>query len=173
VNAVLMKNVLVIANKMIELYIFLGALFLISLIASREKTKKSILIGFKRLAKMTLPLLLMLIFVSLILTFTPDSIILKYLSSGNEILNFSFALIIGSIIIIPGIAAFPLSKHLLDMGVSYGVISAFTTTLMLVGIITFHIEKKFLGTKLALLRNLFALIICIIIAIITGVVLSK
>jgi hypothetical protein len=44
---------------------------------------------------------------------------------------------------------------------------------MNVGIVTFPIEKKFLGFSVALIRNLIALIICIIAIIIVKIVFGE
>jgi uncharacterized membrane protein YraQ (UPF0718 family) len=48
------------------------------------------------------------------------------------------------------------------------VLSAFTTSLMMVGIVTFPIERSYFGTKVTLIRNFMSLLIAILIAIITG-----
>ena len=65
----------------------------------------------------------------------------------------------------PGFVAFPLAGILQNNGVPYMVISAFTTTLMMVGIVTFPLEKAFFGTKVALLRNILGFMIALIVAI--------
>ena len=74
---------------------------------------------------------------------------------------------------LPGFIAFPLSGILKDNHVTYMVISAFTTTLMMVGILTFPIEKEYFGVKVALLRNGISFIIAIVIAIVTGIVFGE
>ena len=53
------------------------------------------------------------------------------------------------------------------------VISAFTTTLMMVGIITYPIEKQYFGIKVTIIRNLLSLIIALIIAFITGILFME
>lgn len=69
----------------------------------------------------------------------------------------------------PGFIAFPLSGILKQNNVPYMVISGFTTTLMMVGILTFPMEKKYFGTKIAVLRNIVSFFIAIIVAIATGI----
>ncbi|MDP8268828.1 MAG: hypothetical protein P9L97_08890, partial [Candidatus Tenebribacter davisii] len=83
------------------------------------------------------------------------------------------ASLIGSITIMPGFIAFPLAGILREQGIPYMVISAFTTTLMLVGIITFPIEKEFLGVKITIIRNVICFIIAIIVALFMGVAFGE
>ena len=65
--------------------------------------------------------------------------------------------------------AFPLCGILLSKGVTYTVLSAFTTTLMMVGFVTFPIEKKYFGVRVGIIRNVASLLIAIIVAIMTGI----
>ncbi len=57
----------------------------------------------------------------------------------------------------------------LKKGVIYMVLSAFTTTLMMVGIITYPIEKAYFGTKVTIIRNIISLFIALIVAVMTGI----
>jgi hypothetical protein len=68
----------------------------------------------------------------------------------------------------PGFIAFPLCGMLLEKGVSYMVLSGFSTTLMMVGVLTFPVERAYLGTKVAVLRNLIYLMIAVVVTLITG-----
>lgn len=160
-------------NNMIYLYILTGIALFISFLFDKNKSIESIKIGLKILYGMILPLMIMLVFVSLILALIPDTLIMQYLSNENMLLSYINAFIIGSLIIMPGVVVFPLSSHFLEKGVSFGVLSAFTTTLMLVGILTYAIEKKYLGARIAIIRNIFALIISVIVASLTGLILGS
>ncbi|MBP7902537.1 MAG: hypothetical protein KA015_06955, partial [Spirochaetes bacterium] len=64
----------------------------------------------------------------------------------------------GSIALIPGFVAYPMAGVLVKNGVSYPVISVFITTLMMVGILTLPIEKKFFGWKVSITRNILSFI---------------
>ena len=68
----------------------------------------------------------------------------------------------------PGFIAFPLCGMLLEKGVPYMILSGFSTTLMMVGVLTFPVERAYLGTKVAVLRNLIYLVIAVVVTIITG-----
>ena len=65
---------------------------------------------------------------------------------------------VGSVALIPGLVAYPMSGMLVSSGVSYPVIAVFITTLMMVGIVTLPLERKFFGTKIALARNALSLV---------------
>jgi uncharacterized membrane protein YraQ (UPF0718 family) len=110
----------------------------------------------------------MIIFVSIALFFVPQDVIVKYLSSDSKWLSLFFASFFGSISVMPGFIAFPLSGILLKNGVSYMAVSAFTTTLMMVGVITFPVEKAYIGTKAAVLRNIISLFLAIVTALTTA-----
>ena len=87
----------------------------------------------------------------------------------KKYLGVLIASLIGSITMMPGFIAFPLGGILKQNGVLFMIISAFTTSLMMVGILTFPIEKKYFGTKVAILRNTVSFLIAIIVSIFTGI----
>ena len=153
---------------MIYLYIFTGLAVAISLVASRGKTFNAIKIAIRRFVNILPAFLIMLILVSIVLFFIPDEVILNYLGSDNKFIGVLFATFIGSITLMPGFIAFPLCGILLTKGVLYMVLSAFTTTLMMVGVLTYPIEKQFFGAKVTIIRNTISLLIALVVAVITG-----
>ncbi len=110
----------------------------------------------------------MLIFVSIILFFIPDKIISNYLGSNGKFVGVILASFFGSITIMPGFIAYPLCGILLKKGVSYMVLSAFTTTLMMVGVLTYPIEKEYFGAKVTIIRNVMSFFIALVVALVTG-----
>jgi len=115
----------------------------------------------------------MLILISIIFYLIPEETILKYLANESQSLSVLMATLLGSVSILPGFIAYPLSGILLKKGVSHMVLSAFTTTLMMVGIVTFPVEKAYLGTKVAILRNAIALLIALLTAVVTGLIYGE
>ena len=53
-------------------------------------------------------------------------------------------------------------------GVGYMILSAFTTTLMMVGILTYPIEKEYFGVKVSIIRNTISFFITFIVALSIG-----
>jgi len=154
---------------MYYLYIITGLAVAISLISSREKTLKAIKIAARRFVNILPAFLIMLIFVSIVLFLVPDKVIANYLGADNKFIGVLIASFIGSITLMPGFVAFLLCGILLRKAVPYMVLSAFTTTLMMVGVLTYPIEKQYFGIKVTILRNVISLFIALIVAVITGI----
>ena len=154
---------------MYYLYIITGLAVVISFIASRNKTLKAVKIAAKRFITILPAFLVMLILVSIVLFLVPDKVISSYLGSNNKFLSVLLASFLGSITLMPGFIVFPLCGILLKKGVLYMVLSAFTTTLMMVGILTYPIEKEYFGIKVTIIRNVISLFIALIVAVITGI----
>ncbi len=150
------------------LYIITGSVFLISFFANPGKAFMALKIAGKRFINILPAFLLMLILISFALTFFSDKIILKYLNHNNIYAIMRIASVIGSITILPGFIAFPLCRILLKKGVYYMVLSAFSTTLMMVGFLTFPVEKKYFSIKITVIRNVISFIIALLTALITG-----
>ena len=150
-------------------YTITGLILIISLIANREKTLKAVKIAITKFIKIFPAFLTMLIFVSFILFIFPDEVILNYLGHSSKSISVLMASLFGSITIMPGFIAFPLSGILLNKGVPYMVLSAFTTTLMMVGILTYPIEKEYFGVKVTIIRNIVSFFIALAVAIMTGI----
>ncbi len=153
---------------MYYLYSATGLTLLISFVVNRAKTLKAVKIAFKQLATIFPAFLTMLILVSIVLFFVPDKIISNYLGNNNKLIGVVLASLFGSITLMPGFIAFPLSGILLKKGVSYMVLSSFTTTLMMVGILTYPVEKKYFGAKVTIIRNVVSLLISLIVALSVG-----
>jgi len=146
-----------------------GILLLLSFFVDKEKTKKALFIAYKRFIIISPSFLIMLIFVSIILYLFPQEKIIMYLDSGYHLVNVILAAAVGSISVMPGFVVFPLAGILKSSGISYMIIASFTTTLMMVGTVTFPIEVTYFGKKVALIRNIVSFMIAIIVSIIIGI----
>lgn len=158
---------------MIALAILTAVLFLASLIKSRQKTLRALKCAGKKALKFVLPLSSVIILVALALTFLPRETLSRLLSSENLMEGTAAAAFFGSITMMPGFIAFPLGGLLHENGVPFMIIAAFTSTLMMVGLLTFPIEKEAFGFKTALTRNLVSLLIALIVALVTGLVFGE
>jgi len=151
------------------LYIIAAIALLVSFTASREKTLKAVKIAARRFVYILPAFLVMLILVSIVLFLVPEEVISNYLGSSNKFIGVLLASFFGSITLIPGFIAYPLCGILLNKGVAYTVLAAFTTTLMMVGVVTYPIEKKYFGVKVTIIRNAISLFIALIVAVIIGI----
>lgn len=79
--------------------------------------------------------------------------------------------VLGSILHIPSIIAFPLAGKLLTGGASATVIATFITTLTMIGVVTFPLEARELGRRFALLRTGIGWIAAVVIGLLIGYIL--
>jgi len=153
---------------MYYLCIVTGLSILISAILDRKKTVMALKIAWKKFAKILPVFLTMLILVSIILFLIPDTMISHYLGNDSKFIGIVCASTFGSLTLMPGFVAYPLCGILLKKGVSYMVLAAFTTTLMMVGILTYPVEKEYFGVKVTVIRNVVSFFIALIIALVIG-----
>ena len=153
---------------MTVIYISCAVLYIISLIASPKKTWKAAKSGIKMLLKILPQFIVIILVMTFVLYIFPPEKIVDLLSRSGDWVNMFVASIIGSIVVIPGFIAFPLAGILKDIGVGFAVLASFTTTLMLVGVLTYPLEKQYYGAKLAVVRNVSSYVIAIVVSIVVG-----
>jgi len=144
-----------------------------SLIADRAKTIKALRVAWKKFSNILPAFLQMLLLVSILLYLVPDEVIIRHMGGKASLGGLFLGLFFGSITMMPGFIAFPLGGILLSRGVSYMVLAAFTTSLMVVGVVTFPIEREYLGTRVALIRNLVAVLISAAVALAMGIAFGE
>ncbi len=155
------------------LYITTIFVLSVSFIADKKRTFKAVKMAVKRLSKIAPAFLGLITLISIVLYLVPEEVISRYLGNDNRIIGLFLASIIGSITLLPGPIAYPLGAILLKEGVTYMVISGFTTTLMMVGVLTFPIEKAYFGIKVTLIRNILSFLTAIGVALITGIIFGE
>ena len=155
----------------ITIYSLLAVCLVASLIKSKEKTKKAFKIAGKALLKTAPSLLTVLGIVGLTLGILTPETISRLVGAEAGFTATILAAVIGAVTLIPSLVAFPLAGSLLRSGATVMTISAFITTLVMVGIMTAPMEIKSLGKKFTLLRNGLGFIAALIIAGIMGVLL--
>jgi uncharacterized membrane protein YraQ (UPF0718 family) len=138
---------------MLPLYLATASLLLLSLAFSRQKTVKALKTGTMMFINLLPPLLSILMLVAIALTLLGPQTIRAWLGENSGPLAYLVAALTGAIALIPGFVAYPMAGMLVNNGVAYPVIAVFMTTLMMVGIVTLPLEKRFFGLKLALARN--------------------
>ncbi|SDL29845.1 hypothetical protein [Halarsenatibacter silvermanii] len=149
------------------LYLIMAALLFISFLFDREKTWKSIKRGKNKLVKILPGYLKLLVLLSLVLFFSED-LIVQYLGTENVLLGSFIGLILGSITMMPGFIAYPLAGILLSQGVSFMVIASFIIPLKMVGVLTYPLEKEYMGIKATVYRNTASLVIAAILTLLIG-----
>ena len=154
------------------LYGAAGGLLLLSFLKDKQKTKVALKKAWKSFENILPQILAVLSLIGLTFALINLETITELFGSQSGIWGFVIAGVIGSITLIPGFIAFPLAATLLAAGAGYGQITMFITTLMMVGVITLPVEKKYFGTKTAVLRNSFSLGYAVVVSFVIGVILS-
>lgn len=155
------------------LYIAAGLALVVSLVVSREKTLRAVRIAIRRFTNILPAFVVMLVLVSIALFLASDEFIIRYLGGDSVYLAMLSASAVGSVMLVPGFIAFPLAGILLSKGVPYMVLSALTTTLMMVGVLTFPVEREYFGTRVTVVRNAASFLIALAVAVVTGIIFGE
>ena len=102
------------------------------------------------------PLVTVILLVALVLTALPPSVLSRLVGAQGGVPGVLLASMAGSVTLIPGFAAFPMAKMLLDNGAGIVQVGVLVSTLMMVGVVTLPMERSVLGWKAAVARNAFA-----------------
>lgn len=136
------------------------------------KTKTALKKSWKAFENILPSVLSILILIGFILTFLDTETISKLLGRESGITGMCIAAVIGSITLIPGFVALPLSASLITSGAGYAQIALFISTLMMVGVATLPLEAKYFGRHAAIKRNLLSLTVAVITSFIIGVIMK-
>lgn len=147
------------------------ALSALALKRDPKKTFAAMKRSRKMMGAMLGEIVAILFLLGLVLTFLPPPLIQSVLGSARPLLATVVSAVVGSITLIPAFVAFPLVGSLVDAGASMIPGAAFLTTLTMVGVVTFPLEKKEFGLRFALVRNALSFIFAIGIALAMGVIL--
>lgn len=148
-----------------------GAAFIASLVKDKQKTFNSMKMAKGMMKNMVGQIIGILLLIGLILTFIPPEVIKSALGESNTFISTIVSALAGSITLIPAFVAFPLVGSLVDAGASIIPAVAFLTTLTMVGLVTFPLEKREFGLKFATIRNIFSFVFAIMIALAMGVIM--
>ena len=153
---------------MAVIYTITVLLLAVSVFADTRKTGRALRVALRRFLNVAPAFFCMLIAVAAVLYLVPDRAMVRVLARENKWIAVVSALGAGSVSIMPGFIAFPLCGILLERGALYMVLSAFSTTLMMVGVVTFPVETAFLGLRLTVWRNIVSFLVSIAVALATG-----
>lgn len=146
-------------------------LTMISFIKDKKKTIASMKKSKGMMKNMLGQIVAIIFIIGLVLTLIPPDSIKNVLGSSKTFLSTIISAAVGSITLIPAFVAFPLVGSLVKVGASIIPAVAFLTTLTMVGVVTFPLEKKEFGLKFTLARNMLSFVFAIVIALGMGVIL--
>ena len=137
----------------------------------KSKIKQSVIKSARALWKSTPVILGTILLVSLISSIIPKSFYISVFSKNN-ILNSFIGSIIGSISTGNPITSYIFGGEMLNQGVGLIAVTTFLVSWVTVGLIQLPAESLILGKKFAIIRNISAFILAIIVAIITVSILG-
>ncbi len=143
-------------------------LTLLSYFKDKKKTKMSLKKAWKSFENILPQMLGMISTIGIIIAFLSPESISKVIGGSSGWLGVIVGAVLGSVTLIPAFVAFPMAAILLENGAGYMQLSAFISTLTMVGLITLPMEIKFFGRKFAFLRNLLAFILAFVVAFVIG-----
>ncbi len=152
-------------------WIITGIWFIGSMVKDKKRTLDSIKMSSGMMKNMIGEIIGILFLIGLILTFIPPDTIKRYMGQSNTIISTIVSAFVGSVTLIPAFVAFPLVGSLVNAGANIVPVVAFLTTLTMVGIVTFPLEKREFGLRFTVVRNSLSFIFAIIIALLMGVIM--
>ena len=143
----------------------------ISLVKNKDKTMRALKMALGMGRGMVGSIISIIFGIGLILTILPPNEIAYYVSKQSTLLSTIVAASFGTITLIPAFIAYPLVGTLISAGISVIPAVAFLTTLTMVGVVTFPLEKKEFGFKFTAIRNSLSFVFAILVALIMGVMM--
>lgn len=155
----------------LSLWAVTGTALIASVIKDKNKTLNSMKMARSMMKNMIGEIIGILFLIGLMLTFVPPETIKNVMGKTNVLISTIASAAVGSITLIPAFVAFPLVGSLTDAGLNIVPAVAFLTTLTMVGVVTFPLEKQEFGFKFTAVRNFLSFGFAIIIALVMGVLM--
>jgi uncharacterized membrane protein YraQ (UPF0718 family) len=154
-----------------SLYGIVAVLLIVSCIKSRKKTLLSLKKAWKIFLNVLPQFIAVLLLVGLLLAVVKPETIQRIIGADSGFGGMLLTSLLGSVTLVPVLIAFPIAAELLANGAGVTQIAVFISTLTMVGVVTIPIEIKYLGKKVAILRNVLAYIFAFVTAFVIGAVL--
>ena len=155
----------------LAMWIGTGGFLIGSFLKDRQKTKRALQMAFGMGKGMLGSILSAIFLIGLVLTVLPPASIAAFIGRQSQLVATVVSAAFGTITLIPAFIAFPLIGTLVDAGVGVVPAVAFLTTLTMVGIVTFALERREFGLKFTAVRNGLSFVFAILIALGMGVIL--
>jgi uncharacterized membrane protein YraQ (UPF0718 family) len=115
--------------------------------------------------------LIIVVLIGILLGFVTPRVIEDLVGEESGVAGILTAMVIGALMHIPAIMAFPLASSLLESGAAVGTVAGFITSLTMIGALTFPLEAREMGLKFTVLRNGLGFLFALAIALTMGALL--
>jgi uncharacterized membrane protein YraQ (UPF0718 family) len=156
---------------MFLLWISTAAALMLSFGFDRGKTGKGLRTGLRMFLRILPDFLIILAAAGLLLAVVPEASLSHWIGEDSGLRGFIVAALVGSIALVPGFIAFPMAAVILRSGAPIGSVAVFITTLMMVGVLTLPVEKRYFGWRTAVLRNALSFLGALIVGFCMGLIL--
>lgn len=140
---------------------------------NRAKTVCALKKAAERLWKITPLFLLVMVLFAFFVSAVPKSFIREAIGADSGIRGLFISLGAGSAAFMPGFVAYPLCAMLRTQDVPFYILAGFSIALMNVGVLSFPLEKKYLGWKVAVIRNVIGFIAALLTALLVGIAFGE
>lgn len=147
------------------------SLYIWAFIKHRSKLRGSSLRGFKNLLRNSIRIFSIFVVIGILQSFLSKEMVGELLMRFSGIKGVLMGTSVGAIMMGPVISGYPICRYLLDHGGSYGLVSSFLFSWVMVGLVSIPLELRSFGGKFTLLRNSIAFISAMILALIMEVLL--
>ena len=144
-----------------------------NLVKDRKKTAAPLRIAFNAAMRLLPSIAAIILAMGLIVGFIPPSWISRSIGSGSGALGVAIASLLGAVLFIPAIIAFPLAALLLKKGAKVFNIIIFLSACVCIKIPIEIVEFQFLGWKFAITHYLTTLVVLVFLGEIIGGVFFK
>ena len=145
-------------------YALCAAALAASFLKDRRKTAAALKKAWKAFEGILPQFMAVILLSSLLLAVLQPATISALLGRRSGWVGVLLAAVVGAVTLIPGFVAFPLAALLLQGGAGAMQIGAFVSTLTMVGVVTLPLEIRYLGRRLAVLRNVAAFLFSFLVA---------
>lgn len=153
------------------IWVLTAALLILFFFRDKKKTLAALKNAFYMGRGMAFSIFAVIFAIGLILSLLPPEQIAEFISGQNRYIATIVSALFGTVTLIPAFIAFPLVGTLAGAGVGMMPAVAFLTTLTMVGVATFPLERREFGLKFALVRNSLSFVSAVLIAVAMGVIL--
>ncbi len=150
----------------------LALLFLIiAFIKDGARSRQALRMAARSFLRILPSVLIIVVLVGLVVGIITPEKLAQWLGDKSGVPGMLLTGVVGAVLHIPSIVAFPLAGSLLRSGASVTIIATFVATLTMIGFVTLPLEIKELGKRFALMRNGLSFLAALIIGWLMGVVL--
>lgn len=154
-----------------SLYGVAAILLGVSFAKDRKKTILSLIRAWKMFIGVLPQFIAILLLNGLLLAIVTPEMIQRVIGAESGLLGMLITSLLGAVTLVPALIAFPVAAELLNNGAGITQMAVFISTLTMVGFVTLPMEIKYLGKKVAVLRNILAYLFAFATAFIIGAVL--